>query len=109
MKSIVRFSFFVLFVLFAVAASTHAQQCPGYNPTMTQGDPSNASGVIPSNPCSGKPLYSTASFYETNSMTDYCGSLETGGYLSHTAPVTGNGVAYCAGVQVHCQPFLRHW
>jgi len=28
MKFIVRFSFFVLFVLFAVAASTHAQQCP---------------------------------------------------------------------------------
>ena len=109
MKFIVRFSFFVLFVLFAVAASTHAQQCPGYNPTMKQGSPGSASGIIPSSPCGGKPLYSTASFYETNSLTDYCGSLQTGGQLTHTATVTGNGVAYCAGVQVHCQPFLRHW
>ncbi len=33
LKFIVRLAWFVL-VLFAVAASTHAQQCPGYNPTM---------------------------------------------------------------------------
>src|SRR5437764_8663433 len=107
MKSIVRFSFFVLFVLFAVAASTHAQQCPGYNPTMKQGSPGSASGIIPSSPCGGKPLYSTASFYETNSLTDYCGSLQTGGQLTHTATVTGNGVASCTPVVVYCQPFFN--
>jgi hypothetical protein len=30
-----------LFVLVLFAASTHAQQCPGYNPTMSQGSPRN--------------------------------------------------------------------
>src|SRR5579859_368877 len=105
LKFIVRLSLFVA-VLFAVAASTHAQQCPGYNPTMSQGSPSSASGMIPSSPCAGKSLFSTPSFYETNSLTDYCGSLDTGGYLSHTATVTGNGRAYCAGVQVYCDPYF---
>jgi hypothetical protein len=37
LKFIVSLSLLVLVALFAVAASTHAQQCPGYNPTMTQG------------------------------------------------------------------------
>ena len=105
LKFIVRLSLFVL-VLFAVAASTHAQQCPGFNPTMTQGAPTSASGMIPSSPCAGKSLFSTPSFYETNSLTDYCGSYDTGGYLSHTASVTGNGVAYCAGVKVYCEPYF---
>lgn len=105
LKFIVRLSLFVL-VLFAVAASTHAQQCPGYNPTMSQGSPSSASGVIPSSPCAGKSPFSTPSFYETNSLTDYCGSYDTGGYLSHTATVTGNGRAYCAGFVVTCEPYF---
>src|SRR6266480_3105589 len=103
LKFIVRLSLFVL-ALFAVAASTHAQQCPGYNPTMTQGSPSSASGMIPSNPCSGNPLYSAASFYETNSLTDYCGSLQTGGQLTSPSAVTGNGVASCTSVVLYCYP-----
>jgi hypothetical protein len=106
LKFIVRLSLFVL-VLFAVAASTHAQQCPGYNPTMSQGAPGSASGILPPSPCAGKSLFSTASFYETNSTTDYCGSLDTGGYLSHTATVTGNGVASCTPVVVYCEPFFE--
>ena len=104
-KFIVRLSLLVL-VLFAVAVSTHAQQCPGFNTTMSQGAPSSASGMIPSSPCAGKSLNSTPSFYETNSLTDYCGSLDTGGYVSTTATVTGNGVAYCAGVEVDCEPYF---
>jgi len=74
---------------------------------MKQGSPGSASGIIPSSPCGGKPLYSTASFYETNSLTDYCGSLQTGGQLTHTATVTGNGVASCTPVVVYCQPFFN--
>lgn len=103
LKFIVRFSLFVLVVLFAVASSTHAQQCPGYNPTMTQGAPYNDSGMIPSDACSGR-SGGTWSFYETSSLTDYCGSYATGGYLSYYSTVTGNGVAVCGAVDVYCGP-----
>jgi hypothetical protein len=67
LKFIVRLALFVL-VLFAVAASTHAQQCPGYNPTMEQSpNPGTTSAYNPPTPCAGKSLFSTASFSQTNS------------------------------------------
>jgi hypothetical protein len=63
LKFIVRLALFVL-VLFAVAVSTHAQQCPGYNPTMYQSpDPGSLSAYNPPSPCAGKSIFSTASFH----------------------------------------------
>ncbi len=62
LKSIVRLALFVL-VLSAVAASTHAQQCPGYNPTMYQSpNPGTASAYNPPSPCAGQSIFSTAAF-----------------------------------------------
>ena len=103
LKFIVRLALFVL--VFAVAASTHAQQCPGYNPTMEQSpNPGTTSAYNPPTPCAGKSLYSTASFYQTNSTTDYCGSLSTGGQLTNPSTVTGNGVASCTPYVLYCYP-----
>lgn len=104
LKFIVRIASFVL-VLFAVAVSTHAQQCPGYNPIMYQDpNPGNTSAYNPPSPCAGKSIYSTASFSQTNSTTDHCGSFETGGELTTSSIVTGNGVASCTPVVVYCYP-----
>ena len=102
MKS--RLALFVL-VLFAVAASTHAQQCPGYDPTMYQSpNPGATSGYNPPSPCAGHSINSTASFSQTSSTTDYCGSLQTGGQLTHPSTVTGNGVASCTAYVLYCYP-----
>jgi len=104
LKFIVRLASFVM-VLFAVAVSTHAQQCPGYNPTMEQSpNPGTTSAYNPPTPCAGKSLFSTASFSQTNSTTDYCGSLETGGQLTTPSTVTGNGVASCTAYVLYCYP-----
>jgi|ERR1700730_1165648 len=98
LKFIVRLALFVM-VLFAVAVSTHAQQCPGYNPTMYQSpNPGTTSAYNPPSPCAGKSLYSTASFYQTSSTTDYCGQLTT------PSTVTGNGVASCTPYVLYCYP-----
>ncbi len=68
-------------VLFAVAVSTHAQQCPGYNPTMYQSpNPGTTSAYNPPSPCAGHSINSTASFSQTN------------------------GVASCTPVVVYCYP-----
>jgi len=54
LKFIVRLALFVL-VLFAVAASTHAQQCRGHNPTMYQDpNPGNTSAYNPPSPARGR-------------------------------------------------------
>jgi hypothetical protein len=91
--------------LFAVAVSTHAQQCPGYNPTMYQDpDPGTLSAYNPQNPCAGKSMFSTAPFSQTNSTTDYCGSLQTGGQLVTPSIVTGKGVASCTAYVLYCYP-----
>ncbi|HUJ93384.1 MAG TPA: hypothetical protein VLW46_00315 [Candidatus Bathyarchaeia archaeon] len=96
----------VVTLLFSVASSTHAQQCPGYNPTMTQESPGGTSAYIPPLPCSGQ-ISGTEPFYQTNTTTDYCGSLETGGYVSNPSTVTGNGVASCGMVDVYCAPLFE--
>ncbi len=62
LKFIVRFALLVL-VLFAVTASTYAQQCPGYNPTMYQSpNPGTVSAYSPPSPCQGEYLSSTSPF-----------------------------------------------
>ncbi len=92
-------------VLFAVAVSTHAQQCPGYNPTMYQSpNPGTTSAYNPPSPCAGHSINSTASFSQTSSTTDYCGSLQTGGQLTNPSTVTGNGVASCTAYVLYCYP-----
>jgi hypothetical protein len=104
LKSIVRLALFVL-VQFAVTASTHAQQCPGYNPTMSQSpNPGATSAYNPPSPCAGKPIYSSQSFSQTSSTTDYCGSLDTGGRLTYPSTVTGYGVAHCTPYVLYCYP-----
>lgn len=104
MKSLKRLALFVL-VLFAVAASTRAQQCPGYNPTMYQSpNPGTTSAYSPPSPCEGEYLSQTSSFSQTNSTTDYCGSLQTGGQIQYPSTVTGNGVAHCTAVVLYCYP-----
>jgi hypothetical protein len=104
LKFIVRLALFVM-VLFAVAVSTHAQECPGYNPTIYQSpNPGTTSAYNPPEPCAGQSIFSTASFSQTSSTTDYCGTLQTGGVLTNPSTVTGNGVASCTPVVVYCYP-----
>lgn len=105
MKYAKLFSFAV--VLFAVAASTHAQQCPGYDPTMYQSpNPGDTSGYNPPSPCAGQGIFSTAAFFQTNSTTDFCGSLSTGGQLTKPSTITGYGVASCTPVVLYCYPIF---
>src|SRR5260370_27375461 len=101
MKSIVRLSLFVL-VLFALAASTHAQNCPNSNPQMYQSP--NPGAVSPPNPplpvCSTTSLLfpATVLYSQTNSTTDYCSNL------SYASIVTGYGVAHCTPYILYCVP-----
>jgi len=87
-------------IFFALAASTRAQNCPGYNPQVYQSG-GGTSAFNPPNPCSGQSLNATVSFSQTNSTTDYCSQL------SYPSIVTGWGYAHCTPYPVYCTPFFE--